>query len=202
MTLLTRGLAALIVLGICLVSAFLIVGDEGEGPTAADRRLATRAGDPRPLTVTEVFPADLAGFGVRSTSDQADCTVAVTGDLRSAISAYGCSQAIRAALSATDSGHQLTAGVLNLADSQSAAAVGEQVGRLVESDDGSFTGMGGEQIPPGTPVGWRAHGHYLLYCVITGPDGEPVPSGDPALPRLTSALLDSYLTEQVLDHRT
>ncbi|WP_436523974.1 hypothetical protein [Actinoplanes sp. HUAS TT8] len=200
MTLLTRGLAALIVLGICLVSAFLIVGDEGPD-TGASRRIESRAADPRPLTVDEVFPAGAAGFQIKTTSVQADCTVAVTGELRSAISAYGCSQAVRASLRTPESGYELTAGVLNLADSQSAAAVGEKVGRLVESDDGGFTGMTGEQSPPGTPIGWRAHGHYLLYCVITGPGGEPVPGGDPSLPRLTGDLLDSYLTEQVIDRR-
>ncbi|MFI1993284.1 hypothetical protein [Actinoplanes sp. NPDC020271] len=202
MTILTRGLAALIVLGICLVSAFLIVGDESQGPAAGESRIASRADDPRPLTVAEVFPTGFAGFEVKTTSDQADCTLAVTGALRSAISAYGCSQAVRATLNAPASGFEVTAGVLNLADSQSAAAVGDQVGRLVEADDGSFTALSGEQAPPGTPIGYRAHGHYLLYCVITGTGGEPVTSTDPALPRVTGDLLDAYLTEQVLDHRS
>ncbi|BCY05574.1 hypothetical protein L3i22_006620 [Actinoplanes sp. L3-i22] len=203
MTLLTRGLAALIVLGIFLVSGFLVVSDEPSDPAAeAEQAISSRAADPRPLTVAEVFPAGAAGFRITTTSDQADCTLAVTGALRSAISGYGCSQAVRAAMTTPESGYELTAGVLNLADSQSAAAVGEQVGRLVEADDGSFTGITGEPTAPGTPIGWRAHGHYLVYCLITGPGGEPVASGDPGLPALTERLLDTYLTEQVLDRRS
>jgi hypothetical protein len=200
LTLLTRGLAALIVLGICLMLGFLIVADERTGPPEASN-LVSRAADPEPLTVPEAFPAGAAGYRVENAVVQADCTLAVTGELRSALSAYGCSQAVRAHLTVPDGAFAVTVGVLNLADSQSAAAVGEQVGRLVEADDGSFTGMAGEQAPPGTPVGWRAHGHYLLYCMITGPAGELVPGSDPRLREVTAHLLDTYLTEQVLDRR-
>src|SRR5690349_4964775 len=92
MTLLTRGLAAVIVLGICVMLGFLIVAGDDHGPSGDSRRIDSRSADPRPLTVTEVFPAGAAGYRVGNTSDRADCTVAVTGALRSELSAYGCSQ--------------------------------------------------------------------------------------------------------------
>ncbi|WP_203825451.1 hypothetical protein [Actinoplanes palleronii] len=202
MHLLTRGLAALIVLGICVMLGFLIVSDEGRDPAAAtDRTIASRAADPSPLTVAETFPAGAAGYQVEKAVAETDCTVAVTGALRSELSGYGCSQAVRATLAVPDSGYLVTAGVLNLADTQSANAVADRVRALVETGDGSFTAMTGAQIPSGTPVGWRARGHYLLYCVITGPAGEPVPSGEPLLGQITSNLLDDYLSDLVLARR-
>jgi len=201
MHLLTRGLAALIVLGICLMLGFLIVADERTGPDSQDRNIASRAADPDPLTVPETFPAGAAGYQVERTAAEADCTVTATGALRSELSGYGCSQAVRAALTVPDGGYRVTAGVLNLADTQSAEAVGDRVRRLVETGDGSFSGMTGGPTLSGTPVGWRTRGHYLMYCVITGPGGEPALSGDPRLGQITGHLLDGYLSELVLSRR-
>ncbi|GIE86627.1 hypothetical protein [Actinoplanes regularis] len=202
MHLLTRGLAALIVLGICMTLGFLIVADERSAPATRDQGLVSRAADPEPLTVPEAFPAGAGGYRVENALVQTDCTVAVTGDLQSTLSGYGCSQAVRAVLTVPDGGYEMTAGILNLADSQSAAAVADRVRVLVETGDGSFTGMSGGPMPPGTPIGWRARGHYLIYCAITAPGGGPVPiQGDPRLPQITGHLLDTYLSDQVLGRR-
>ncbi|GAA4597336.1 hypothetical protein GCM10023107_40760 [Actinoplanes octamycinicus] len=192
---LTRGLAALIVLGIFLTSGFLIVADDPQdpaGPSAADRA---------PLTVPETFPAGAAGYRVERAVAEADCRLAVTGDLRSALSGYGCSQAVRADLTVPDGGYRVTAGILNLADAQSAAAVADRVRRLVETGDGGFTSMAGAPTAAGTPIGWRARGHYLIYCAIAGPGGEPALGEDPRLPQITAHLLDTYLSDQVLARR-
>ncbi|GIF12301.1 hypothetical protein [Actinoplanes teichomyceticus] len=198
--LLTRGLAGLIVLGNCLTLGFLVRAGERHDPAAADRGIRSRAADPDPLTVTETFPAGAAGYRVAKAVAETDCTVAVTGGLRSALAAYGCSQAVRAALT-VPGGYQVTAGVLNLADSQSATAVAEQIRHLVETGDGGFTGLTGAPPAPGTPVGWRARGHYLVYCVIAGRDGRPVTGPDPRPATITGHLLDTYLSDQVLGRR-
>ncbi|GIF06194.1 hypothetical protein [Actinoplanes siamensis] len=200
MQLLTHGLGAMIVLGILLTLGFLILS-ENPRRAAAGPGIDTRAADPEPLSVPEAFPAGAAGYRVGDAVVQADCRLAVTGGLRPALAAYGCSQAVRAALTVPEGGYRVTAGILNLADSQGAAAVADRVRALVETGDGGFTEMSGGATAAGTPIGWRAHGHYLLYCVITGPGGEPVPAAGPALGEVTGHLLDDYLTEQVLDRR-
>jgi hypothetical protein len=189
--LLTRGLAALIVLGICLMLGVLIVADERHAPATAT-----------PLTAAEAFPAGSAAFQVQRTDLTADCTVAVTGTLRATLQRYGCAQAIRAALTVPYADFRITAGVLSLADTPSAAAVGDLLRPLVESGDGGFTGLTGEETSLGAPIVWRTHGHYLMYCVITGPNGELVPGDDPRIHRVTQDLLDLHLGGSVLAHRT
>ncbi|BCJ44319.1 hypothetical protein GCM10010168_11320 [Actinoplanes ianthinogenes] len=189
----TRGLAALIVLGIFLTLGFLVVADDHQDPVTPAGRV--------PLTVPDAFPAGAAGYRVERAVAEADCTLAVTGDLRSALSAYGCSQAVRANLTVPDGDYQVTAGILDLADAQSAVAVADRVRQLVETGDGSFTSMTGTPTAAGTPIGWRARGHYLIYCAIAGPGGEPALGEDPQLQEITAHLLDTYLSDQVLAHR-
>lgn len=189
--LLSRGLATLIVLGICVMLGVLIVADERHAPVTAT-----------PLTAAEAFPAGSAAFQVHHTDRTADCTVAVTGTLRTTLQRYGCAQAVRAALTVPYADFRITAGVLSLADTASAVAVGDALRPLVESGDGGFAGMTGEQTGLGVPVIWRTHGQHLMYCVITGHDGELVPGDDPRIPRITQDLLDLHLGDTVLAHRT
>ncbi|GLY00853.1 MULTISPECIES: hypothetical protein [Actinoplanes] len=206
--LLNRGLAALIVLGICVMLGILVFADQRRAPSTgdndtggADRLIASRTADPVPLTATEVFPTGAAGFVVGATDVRTDCTTAVTGALRVVLAGTDCSQAVRAELTAPD-GHRVTAGVLNLLDERGAAGVDERVGRLVETGDGGFTAMAGTEIPPGTPVVWRVRGHYLLYGAITGPGGEPAATDRAAVDRITATLLDGHLGETVLGARS
>jgi len=76
------------------------------------------------------------------------------------------------------------------------------VRRLVETGDGGFTELTGAAAQPGTPVGWRARGHYLVYCAITGAGGAPASGEDPRLSEITAHLLDGYLSDQVLSRRS
>ncbi|WP_328465004.1 hypothetical protein OHA21_42430 [Actinoplanes sp. NBC_00393] len=181
--LLTLGLAALIVLGICIMLGILIVADDGPGPATAARTA--------PLTAAEAFPAGSGAFRVQRTDLSADCTVAVTGTLRTTLQRYGCTQAIRAALTVPYADFRITAGVLDLPDITGAVAVGDQLRSLVETGDGGFAQMSGLESGPGTPVVWRTHGRYLVYCVITGPAGELVPADDPGVQRAAQDVLNT-----------
>ena len=93
-------------------------------------------------------------------------------------------------------GYQVTAGIFNLADEAGAAQVGGQVGALVETGGGSFAAMaagsGPARIrrPRPVQVGWHDRGHYLVYCVITRPDGQPVAADDPYAAAITTDLLE------------
>jgi hypothetical protein len=196
------------VLGIVVMMAVLIVADERRAPAPADpataetdQRLASRETDPAPLSETEVFPAGSAAYRTARSAVTADCALAATGALRFTLRRYGCSQAVRAALTVPYADYKVTAGVLNLDDAPGAAAAGAQVHTLVETGDGGFTSLDGTETTPGTPVGWRTRGHYLMYCVITGPGGEPLPAADSQVRRITTELLDTHLSETVLSRR-
>ncbi|BBH66028.1 hypothetical protein ACTI_27130 [Actinoplanes sp. OR16] len=187
--LLTHALAALIVLGIVVMLTVLIVADDGTPPATTPR-----AASGTPLTATEVFPDQATLFRVGETRVEADCPVAVTGGLRSVLQGYACSQAIRASLTVPYADYRVTAGVLTLPDVESATAVGERVRELVETGDGGFAVLSGATAAPGTPIAWRTHDRYLLYCVILSPTGELVPTDDPAVTRMMTEVLDTHLT--------
>ncbi|MEV0896373.1 hypothetical protein [Actinoplanes sp. NPDC049802] len=205
--LVTRGLAALIVLGICVMLGVLFVADDRDSTprrlaaAEIDQLIASRTVDPEPLSEAEVFPTGSTAFGVRETGLTADCTLAATGALRSTLLRYGCAQAVRADLTVPYADYRVTAGMLNLPDAASASAVGDQVRQLVESGDGGFAQMSGEPAGAGTPVVWRTRGHYLMYCVITGPVGALVAADEPQVDRLTHDLLDVHLSETVVSRR-
>jgi hypothetical protein len=195
-TLLTHGLAALIVLGIVVMLGVLILADDGP-PSGADSR-TSRAAFAAPLTAAEVFPDQGSLFRVGEVRAEADCPVAVTGGLRPVLQGYACSQAIRAVLAVPYADYQVTAGVLTLPDAQSATSVGERVREEVETGDGGFAGLSGAETPVGTPVAWRTHDRFLLYCVIVNPAGALVANDDPAVAQITADILDTHLAGTVL----
>jgi hypothetical protein len=218
---LMSGLGALIVLGICGLSGFFIVADErhGHGAAAASRTgnaaIATRRLDNRPLTLTEVFPrAEIrlapgtAPYAVGMTHIDTDCDIAVTGRLGAVLSDHGCTQVVRASMTAPYGGYRVTAGVFNLANAVDAVQVGERAEQLVETGTGTFAAMaaGGPGTDPlaqpPAQVGWHERGHYLVYCVISRPDGHVVSDADPYARRITADLVTSYLGENVLGRRS
>jgi hypothetical protein len=101
----------------------------------------------------------------------------------------------------------VTTGLFNLADEAGASALDSQLRHLVETGDGSFAAMAAGEpgadpaAPAAAQVGWHSRGHYLLYCVITRPDGAVVPNDDPNAPRITADLVDGYLDAGVLTKR-
>ncbi|GII02499.1 hypothetical protein [Planobispora takensis] len=132
-----------------------------EATTGHYAPIATRALDPEPLTVGEIFPGDTVTSGGvtldrKGTEALTDCAEAVWGSAQSAVA--GCTQALRAHYATPDgriSGQFL---IFNLADSTAAD-------RLVTAlKDGGFV-----RPAPGTPEAFdgsrswayaRALGHY------------------------------------------
>jgi hypothetical protein len=216
------GLGAMIVFSICGLSGFFVVADErrGHGAEAAERtaepngRISSRQVDTEPLTLQEVFPRrqirlvpGAAPYSVGTTHIDTDCDIAATGSLGAVLAGHACSQVVRASIVAPYGGYRVTAGLFNLAEATDAAQVGEQAGYLVETGGGTFAAMapGG----PGTDalaqplaqVGWHEHGHYLVYCVISRPDGGMVSDEDAYARRITADLVESYLGGEVLGRR-
>ncbi len=225
MQLIMTSLGVMIMAGICGLSGFFIVADErrGHGAEAAGRPsdpvpygISSRQVDPRPLTLAEIFPdreIRLVDGGepyrITMTHIDTDCDIATTGALGPMLREHGCSQVVRAAMTAPYGGYEVTAGVFNLADADGTAQVGRQIRQVVEGGDGSFAAMAAGAAPGSAPkaeplaqVGWHERGHYLVYCVITRPDHTPLAVDDQYAARITADLLDSYLTGQVVGART
>jgi hypothetical protein len=214
---LTKALASLIVASVLGLIAFFIVADERRDDPAAPvaDALPSRAADATPLSLAEVFPdpdavrppGGVAPYPVTMTHIDSQCSIATTGTLGRLLADRGCSQVVRASLTAPYGDYQVTTGLFNLADAAGASALDAQLRHLVETGDGSFAAMAGGQ--PGTSpvpttaaqVGWHARGHYLLYCVITRPGGAVVPDDDPNAARITADLVDGYLDGSVLAKR-
>jgi hypothetical protein len=97
------------------------------------QHIGTRAEDPAPLTLGQLFPAQFAVSGadyVRTAqASSSDCTGAVFGSaLQSAVRKHGCSQVMRASYLSAGQKLMGTIGVLNLTDSDTANAVGKVTG--------------------------------------------------------------------------
>jgi len=223
MQLVMRGLAAMILLAICGLSGFVIVADTQRGHAATasvatpstTAAIASRKIDPKPLRLEEVFPqteirlvAGAAPYRIGMTHIDTDCDIAATGDLGTVLRDRRCTQVVRASLTAPYGGYQVTAGVFNLPDEAGAVQVGDRARRLMEAGDGTFAAMsaggpGADPLrQPLAQVGWREHGHYLVYCVIVRPDGKIVRDGDPYARRITYDLVEAYLGDQILGKRT
>jgi hypothetical protein len=207
-----QALAALIVLGLTTLTGLFIVADAQRGraiatPPAPDGALASRAKDAAPLTLSEVFPDRKsvhtpATYPITMTHLDTDCASATAGVLGALLAERGCTQVVRAGLTAPYGDYEVTAGLFNLADAAGARDVDDQLRHLVETGDGDLATLPASAAgPPTLQVGWRAHGHYLLYCVITRPDGRLVTGDDPNAARITADLVDTYLRERVLDRR-
>ena len=97
------------------------------------QHIATRAGDPAPLTLSQLFPVQFAvgsaGYARTVQQGSADCSHAVFGKkLQAAVHKYGCSQVMRASYLAPAQKLMGTIGVLNLGNSADASRVGKITG--------------------------------------------------------------------------
>ncbi|MGA5301283.1 hypothetical protein ACPCHT_15235 [Nucisporomicrobium flavum] len=215
---LLSGLGALIILSIITVSVFFVIAEEQRGPVgetsaalAAPASISSRRVDAIPLTGPEVFPgpriipAGAAPYEVTASKAEDDCGLGATGDLSAVLAENGCSQLVRARLTAPYGGYQVTAGVFNLADEVAAAQASDRAGSLVEAGTGTFASLipvdAGSGVPPLGQVNWHARGHYLLYCVISRPDGALVADDDPYAARITTDLIERHLAGQVIARR-
>ena len=216
---LMSGLGAAIIVSIVGLSAFFIIaderhrfGDSAAPPAVSSAAIGSRELDAKPLSQGEVFPqqeirlvSGAAPYRVTMTHIDTDCQIATTGELGALLGEHGCSQVVRAGLTAPFGGYQVTAGVFNLAEEVGATQVADEAGVLVENGRGSFAAMGGlgsdPLAEPLAQVGWHHRGHFLLYCVIARPDGQLVADDDPYAERITADLIERYLDETIIGNR-
>ena len=201
------GLAAMIIAAIVGLVCFVVVAEHRRAPAvrqssaqAAPPGLASRAVDPEPLTQREVFPAaDIrpGPYRVAVTNRDRDCATAVGGELGPMLRDLGCSQVVRAAAVAPYGDYRVTLGIFDLPDADGAHAASEHAGALVDRGRNIFAALG---APPGQ-ASWQPWGHYLLYCVVSRPDGGVVGDDDPHAPRIAVEVLEGYFVRTVLSER-
>jgi hypothetical protein len=96
------------------------------------KHISTRAVDPVPLSVRELYPLRFAtgGGGTRTVAEAGTkCTRAVIGStLRSAVRKAGCTQVLRASYLSANRKLMATIGVLNLVDVSAAERAGKAAG--------------------------------------------------------------------------
>jgi hypothetical protein len=130
--------------------------------------IASRAADPVPLTIAQLYPAKFAAEGgifvLMASRISGDCTDAVTGsNMQSAVSAAGCSQVARATYVDVKAGMMGTIGVLNLKTAGAATRAARAAGST-----GFITQLPGRSGPAhkiGQGTGLEeaaAKGHYLI----------------------------------------
>jgi hypothetical protein len=191
-----KGHPASVVLAVCAVlvvaiaaGAFLLhAAQHQNAPATADRsaaapgtaaaspspslgqfgHIASRAADPLPLTVAQLFPATFTVDGVafsRTTSEpKGTCASAVIGTaLQAAVPPKACSQVVRASYLAPAEKAMGTIGVLNL----STAATAAHAGHAADTADfiAQLKGPGGPTRALGQGAGLEeaaTKGHYLI----------------------------------------
>jgi hypothetical protein len=130
--------------------------------------IGTRAQDPQPLTVKQLYPKRFGALGgpVVRTADRigTSCGSAVVGSgLQSALSSAGCNQAVRATYISPKRGMMGTIGVLNLKSGGAArtAARAAGTGNFIAQVPGRHGPT--SKIGQGTGVEeFSAKGHYLI----------------------------------------
>ncbi|MEU1729486.1 hypothetical protein [Streptosporangium sp. NPDC020145] len=158
-----------------------------ERTTAHYDPIATRAADPDPLTVAEVFPTgSVSAGGVtltrQGTEQLTDCASAVWGGAREAVA--GCTQVLRARYATRDGRVLGQFVVFNLADSAAADRLVGVLGRdgFVRPVPGAPEGFQGA-------AGWaqaRALGHYVTVSWVApaGTTGQGADKADLTYPQV------------------
>ncbi|ROT34188.1 hypothetical protein [Micromonospora sp. HM5-17] len=217
------SLGVLVLLGLCGLSSYFVIADQGYGQGArpADsavaangpRDISSRTVDPTPLTVEEVFPgkeivvdADDAPYPILKTQASEDCALVADGEIRELLLSLGCSQFVRATVLSPPETFVATAGIVNLADAAGASSAHEKIKPIVSSEKGRFLGMPAgrntDSIEARTAqVGWHVRGHYLIYCVVAKVDGGKISSEDPFARQILFDMVEVYLRGKVLDRR-
>ncbi|MQA98016.1 MAG: hypothetical protein GEV11_26650 [Streptosporangiales bacterium] len=146
--------------------------------------LASRATDPEPLTLDEVFEQRTLRSGgdayeMTGRHQEKDCTDAVAGAaLREALDDGDCTQLLRASFHRRGSDVMGTFGVANLRD-VAAARAAESAAAQPESFLEPLPGSGDtRRLGQGIPLaGAQARGHYLILTWVQFADGHR-PEGD------------------------
>ena len=183
-------------------------------PTADQaKRVESQSTDAAPLTAAEVFgaatiPSSAGGGTYKVVKSQlaSDCKSVVGGDIGTALTTAGCTQAVRATMTSPDGNYVITAGIFNLADATKATAAQSAVRSAIDARKGRFSGFaagdGTDVVAQAAAnIAWDSRGHYLIYCVIVRSDGTAISADDKRTPVIVSDVVESYLGGTVIHKR-
>jgi len=147
------------------------------------QHIGTRAEDPEPLTITQLFPPQFALDGASYVRTAASvtktCSLAVYGtDLQAALQSGHCTQVLRASYISGDGKMMGTVGVVNLVSSSAAQKAGQVTGP--QEIIAPLTGKKGATSKLGNGTGVvqaEIKGHYLIlmwaeYANLKSPSGS------------------------------
>ncbi|MGX7676412.1 hypothetical protein [Plantactinospora sp. DSM 117369] len=218
------SLGVLLLLGICGLSSYFFMVDDpvgrdsraadGTGAGAAPRDISSRAADPAPLTVKEVFPGgkevlvdpEQSPYELLKTQAAEDCELAADGQIATVLADAGCSQFVRGTVRSPTGLYVATAGIVNLADEAGATSAREKIKPIVDGRKGRFLGLaagrGTEAVTAASAqAGWHVRGHFLIYCVVAKSDGKTIGEEDLFARQILSDMIEVYLRGKVLDQR-
>jgi hypothetical protein len=161
--------------------------------------ISSRADDPTPLTVAELYPASFTTGGssvLRTASDlSSHCSAKLVGAaIQAAIGSAGCNQVVRATYLASTPGLMGTIGVLNLATARAAASAARS------ADGSNFISQLAPRHGPTHRIGQGtgieeavAKGHYLIliWAEFTSLRNPKTTAQRSAIEQFLTELLDS-----------
>ncbi len=213
-------IAVAVIITTCGLGSYLLVRDDskivGAAPAPSDvvpkRDISSRATDPAPLTLRDVFPtAEIMAADpsvppykrVGNAQIAKDCRVAATSDLGKLLIELGCNQVVRATFRSPDGAYFLTAGIFNLKDNTSAAQAHTDIKQLVDASKGRFSGLVSHSSAKvlgraPTNLAWDSQGHFLIYSVIARADAKDFPPDDPNVKVIVYDVVEKYLRDHVI----
>ncbi|MFC6019636.1 hypothetical protein ACFP2T_25930 [Plantactinospora solaniradicis] len=218
------SLGVLVLLGICGLSSYFFVVDEPYGrdartadstppPANLTRDISSRAADPTPLTVKEVFPgkevviaAEESKYELLKTQASEDCELAADGELGALLVDLGCSQFVRGTVRSPTGAYLATAGIVNLTDAAGASSAHEKIEPIVAGKKGRFLGLsagrGTEAVTrDSAQAGWHERGHFLIYCVVAKANGSTIGEEDVFARQVLTDMIEAHLRGKVLEQR-
>lgn len=174
-------------------------------PTGTVRDLSSRAVDPAPLSIDEVFPQpeiivriDGPSYQMIKAYATQNCPRIATGELRTLLEKVDCGQAVYGTMRSSDGDYLLSAGILNLADENTANRLYHDVKPILDERRGQFQPpQAGTDSNPVSPAavrtGWHAQAHFLLYCVLVHADGTKIDDSEENVRQILSDLVENHL---------
>jgi hypothetical protein len=169
---------------------------------------SSRATDPKPLTVAELFPTPTilynnSTYTVLGKHSAVSCGAVADGNVAAALTKNGCNQVVRGTVKDPTSRYIFTVGVANMPTRAAAAQVFTLLG--MPDKNGFFSRLNGTDIARGfennraTIVASFTHGHYVIFG-IGGRAGTNTASLSDT--RLSAGLKDMrFYVDQVISKR-
>ncbi|GAA1668509.1 hypothetical protein [Fodinicola feengrottensis] len=177
---------------------------QGSSPSpsaAATHGISTRAEDPRPVTVSELFGMDTVVQEGRSYTKlgaeaSPTCTFATSGTATIAMAKSNCSQVLRATYTDSTRKYVATVGIANMLDEASASSVGQAI--FADPNKGFWTPL---KVAGGPAANFnntaasvvicsnRNRGHYIGWSIVARADGATTNTTDPTASAMGQALL-------------